>query len=337
MQCSALVIMPCKGTRLLFKCTLAYTCNQLCYCQLHCLCSTGVVLIRNTAAAVQAMSAWRDAMAPGSANKSAEGWWIDDQLALTQLLDASSLPFQEVEGSSRTTNTTTAAGSSIQLSERAALPQPANSSFTSAATLWTWRHKLKVVALPPLVVAGGHVAFHQRLPEVHGIVPHAVHFTFQAKHDNEGKLSRVRESNLWLMDPLEPQGATYLTYANMVDSWITAVDLVWQQHTGAKLAEMHKHLLAAGELTASRSGNRKGSRNFKQGMCRACTILTTTLQANLAATDCCPVVAWLTIRQHCYSSVSQSIHASNACLPGLLHLSPLPKTTTCSLPTSGFG
>lgn len=40
------------------------------------------------------MTAWRDAMAPGSTNKSAEGWWIDDQLALTQLLDGDSMPFQ---------------------------------------------------------------------------------------------------------------------------------------------------------------------------------------------------------------------------------------------------
>lgn len=51
-------------------------------------------MVRDTPAAVAAMTAWRDAMAPGSTNKSAEGWWIDDQLALTQLLDGDSMPFQ---------------------------------------------------------------------------------------------------------------------------------------------------------------------------------------------------------------------------------------------------
>jgi hypothetical protein len=50
--------------------------------------------VRDTPAAVSAMSAWRDAMAPGSPSKSVEGWWVDDQLALTQLLDTDSMPFQ---------------------------------------------------------------------------------------------------------------------------------------------------------------------------------------------------------------------------------------------------
>jgi hypothetical protein len=56
--------------------------------------TAGVVVVRNTPQAMTFMDAWRDAMAPGSPSKSAEGWWIDDQLALTQLLDDSSLPFQ---------------------------------------------------------------------------------------------------------------------------------------------------------------------------------------------------------------------------------------------------
>jgi hypothetical protein len=54
----------------------------------------GVVVVRNTPQAMAFMDSWQEAMAPGSPSKSAEGWWIDDQLALTQLLDDSSLPFQ---------------------------------------------------------------------------------------------------------------------------------------------------------------------------------------------------------------------------------------------------
>jgi hypothetical protein len=56
--------------------------------------AVGTVVVRNTAAAVQAMSSWSEAMAPGSPARSAEGWWVDDQLALTQLLDDSSMPYQ---------------------------------------------------------------------------------------------------------------------------------------------------------------------------------------------------------------------------------------------------
>lgn len=39
----------------------------------------------------------------------------------------------------------------------------------------------------------------------------------------------------------------YLTYENAVEAWLAGVDRVWQQHTGRRLAELHKHLLAAGE------------------------------------------------------------------------------------------
>jgi hypothetical protein len=69
------------------------------------------------------------------------------------------------------------------------------------------KRQLKVVALSPLDIAGGHVAFHQRLPEAYNATPFGVHYTFQTKFDNAGKLSRARESNFWLRDAAEPVGS----------------------------------------------------------------------------------------------------------------------------------
>jgi hypothetical protein len=113
---------------------------------------------------------------------------------------------------------------------------------------------LKVVALPPLVIAGGHVAFHQRLHEVYHVTPFALHYTFQTKFDNAGKLSRVRESNMWLRDPADPSASKYVTYGNTVQAWLGALDATWQRHTGKKLAELHKHLLAAGKPAWRQAG-----------------------------------------------------------------------------------
>lgn len=55
--------------------------------------------------------------------------------------------------------------------------------LTQSSTIWAWKRQLKVVALPPLVVAGGHVALWQHLPEAYNFTPWAIHFTYQAKYD----------------------------------------------------------------------------------------------------------------------------------------------------------
>jgi hypothetical protein len=110
------------------------------------------------------------------------------------------------------------------------------------------KRQLNVVALGPLDIAGGHVAYHQRLPESYNMTPVAVHYTFQAKFDNAGKLSRARESNLWVLDPPEKAGSRYLTYHNTVEAWLAEVDELWKQQNGRHLADLHRHLLAAGEL-----------------------------------------------------------------------------------------
>jgi hypothetical protein len=110
------------------------------------------------------------------------------------------------------------------------------------------KRTLKTVALGPLDIAGGHVAYHQRLPEAYNVTPVAVHYTFQAKFDNAGKLSRARESNLWVVDPPEMLGRRYLTYQNTVEAWLAEVDKLWWQQNRRHLADLHRHLLAAGEL-----------------------------------------------------------------------------------------
>lgn len=123
----------------------------------------------------------------------------------------------------------------------------ARSSSHRSPTILAMQRRLKAVALSPFDIAGGHVAFHQRLPEAHNVTPVAVHYTFQAKFDNVGKLSRARESNYYLQDPPESPDSRYLTYHNSVEAWLGEVDALWQQHTGRRLVDLHRHLLAAGE------------------------------------------------------------------------------------------
>jgi hypothetical protein len=64
-------------------------------------------------------------------------------------------------------------------------------------------------------------------------------------HAEAGKLSRMRENNLWLLDPPEHFTANFLTYENMVAQYVARVAQVWQQHTGRPMALLHQHLLAA--------------------------------------------------------------------------------------------
>jgi hypothetical protein len=103
------------------------------------------------------------------------------------------------------------------------------------------------------------VAFHQRLAETHNVTPVAVHYTFQAKFDNAGKLSKARESNYYLRDAPEPPGSKYLTYQNSVEAWLGEVDALWQQQTGGQLVDLHKHLLAAGETEGRQADRPEGS------------------------------------------------------------------------------
>lgn len=48
-------------------------------------------------------------------------------------------------------------------------------------TIMTFNKTARTMPLPPLVVAGGHVAFEQRLPELLGVTPYALHATFQVR------------------------------------------------------------------------------------------------------------------------------------------------------------
>jgi hypothetical protein len=120
---------------------------------------------------------------------------------------------------------------------------PANGIWSGV--LWGWNKQVKVAPLPPLVVANGHVAFEQRLPELLGVTPVAVHNTFQVYHADAGKLSRMRENNLWLLDPPQHFTANFLTYENMAPQYVARVAHVWLQHTGRPMVLLHQHLLAA--------------------------------------------------------------------------------------------
>jgi hypothetical protein len=114
-----------------------------------------------------------------------------------------------------------------------------------SGVLWGWNKRVKVAPLPPLVIANGHVAFEQRLPELLGVLPVAVHDTFQVYGAEAGKLSRMQENNLWLLNPREYFTANFLTYENMVTEYIARVARVWQQHTGKPMMLLQQHLLAA--------------------------------------------------------------------------------------------
>jgi hypothetical protein len=206
----------------------------------------------------------------------------------------------------------------------------------NASTIMAMKRTLKVVALPPLVIAGGHVAFHQRLHEVYNVTPFALHYTFQAKFDNTGKLSRVRESNMWLHDPPDPSASKYLTYGNTVQAWIGALDSTWQQHTGKKLAELHKHLLAAGKPAWRQASG--GAEVLKANPSRTCTV---TLRyntpeggtLNICHTLCCYVILCSTFHSHLQLTDQQLCVSLPLCLhSALLYACVL--ACTCVQPTS---
>lgn len=48
--------------------------------------------------------------------------------------------------------------------------------------------------------SNGHVYFVQRAPQTMGLLPYVVHATFQLA-GNPGKMNRMREHHLWLVDP----------------------------------------------------------------------------------------------------------------------------------------
>jgi hypothetical protein len=150
------------------------------------------------------------------------------------MIDEGSLPWTSADPPSNSR--------AISSSSNTTIP-PADGEWSGV--LWGWNKRVKVAPLQPLVVSNGHVAFEQRLPELLGVTPVAVHDTFQVYHAEAGKLSRMRENNLWLLDPPEHFTANFLTYENMVVQYVTRVAQVWQQHTGRPMALLHQHLLAA--------------------------------------------------------------------------------------------
>lgn len=170
-------------------------------------------------------------LGPAALSKTAEGWQIDDQLGFSNMIDEGSLPW-----------------TSADLPANHSSNSNSSDNATSArwsGMLWGWNKRVKVVPLPPLVVANGHVAFEQRLPELLGVPPVAVHDTFQVYGAEAGKLSRMQENNLWLLHPQEHFAANFLTYENLVTEYVARVARVWQQHTGKPMALLHQHLLAA--------------------------------------------------------------------------------------------
>jgi hypothetical protein len=172
-------------------------------------------------------------LGPDAPSRTAEGWQIDDQLGFSNMIDEEALPWTSADlpanhssssNTSNTSNTTSSAWSGV---------------------LWGWNKRVKVAPLPPLVAANGHVAFEQRLPELLGVLPVAVHDTFQVYGAESGKLSRMQENNLWLLHPPEHFTANFLTYENVVTEYVARVARVWQQHTGRPMVLLHQHLLAA--------------------------------------------------------------------------------------------
>jgi arabinosyltransferase len=180
--------------------------------------NSGVVVLRRTAAAIALLDEWAARLAPTAPMRSAgEGWWIDDQLALSGLLDEGALPY---------------------VAHPAAPP--------GAGVLAAWSGRVAVAPLPPLLVANGHVAFEQRLPEATQIVPVAVHNTFQVQQADAGKVARMREAGLWLLDPPEhynPPGG-FVTYSSLVPQLLEFWADAWAVVTGRPMTALHRHLLA---------------------------------------------------------------------------------------------
>ena len=82
---------------------------------------------------------------------------------------------------------------------------------------------LRLGLMPVHLFPSGHVFFLQRLPYKMGIMPIAVHLTFQ-NCDAAGKRSRMREAGLWELDPSDhysPQNGI-LTYTNHLPEHLTA-------------------------------------------------------------------------------------------------------------------
>jgi len=176
-----------------------------------------VVLFRNTSPALAAVMDWRDRLAPGTPDRTPDGWVLDDQQTLTLTLNLESTPFQSGD----------------------------TAEWDGTGTLLTFKRQTVTMPLPPLVVAGGHVAFEQRLPELLNRQPFAVHATFQAFQGNLGKKARFEENLLWLLHPPEYFTGKFLTYDNMVEVWISHVADVWKRLTGRDMVLFHKHVLAA--------------------------------------------------------------------------------------------
>lgn len=214
--------------------------------------NTGVVVVRNTPAALSSLQEWADRLTPDAPNKTPEGWVIEDQLAYSNVLDEGSLPWVNADAGGEV------AGQGISKHDSAHVDQSSSDSSSAVSTaassdssrrpsglLWAWNKQLKVMPLPPLVLANGQVAFEQRLPEYYNVTPVGIHNTFQTYHANAGKESRMRENNLWLTDPPDHYTAKFLTYDNMVQHWIDRVSAVWRQHTGREMVLLQKHLLGA--------------------------------------------------------------------------------------------
>lgn len=214
--------------------------------------NTGIVLVRNGAAAIAALQEWSRRLSPGSPSHNEDGWWIDDQLAFSDVMDEGSLPYQVPAGDSPAAEDVPAVNmqqSIITDSRRVNDSSPAADAsrinWEYSPAISAWNKHIKLVALPPLVVANGHVAFEQRLPDFAGVSPYAVHATFQVYHANWGKVSRMRENNLWLLEPTEFYTGKFITYSNMVETWMEEVAQVWHLHTGRQMVLLHKHMLAA--------------------------------------------------------------------------------------------
>lgn len=114
------------------------------------------------------------------------------------------------------------------------------------ARLPAGRKRVAVVGLPPLVVAGGHVALQQRLPERLGLEPWALHPTFQENGGDAGKRARMREARAWLLEPSAAfAGRRWLTYDNSAAAYVDAVAGLWRADTGRPLARLQAQLVGA--------------------------------------------------------------------------------------------
>ncbi|PSC68599.1 glycosyltransferase family 77 [Micractinium conductrix] len=114
-----------------------------------------------------------------------------------------------------------------------------------------WEGKLKVQPFPVILFANGHVAFVQRLPWRHGVVPIAIHTTFQ-RSGVLGKVARLREFGLWLRDTPQYYGAAplygsppvkFLAYENDVLAFVAEQEAARYGSRGHGMPLMEAHMI----------------------------------------------------------------------------------------------